>query len=318
MRRSIVGKSSKPRSNSKPMAESAALSAPKSRSPKAQRWIDPDFPEFDIENPELPVSVADAALQSGGFPYDKRLKDDKYLKELNGLQIELLKLQRSIADRKERVVMVIEGRDAAGKGGLIAAMAGHLNPRHAHVVALSKPTDVERGQWYFQRYVAELPTAGDITIFDRSWYNRAGVEQVMGFCTPEQHADFLRDAPAFEGLLVGDGIKLIKLYLTIGRATQLKRLHSRHHDPLKQWKLTQIDLDGLTKWDDYTSAQIEMFHFTHVAPSPWTVVRANDKYRARLNAIRHVLSVLDYADKDVAVVGAPDPLIVGTGPGFFD
>ncbi len=275
------------------------------------------YADFDIENPKLPSAIADAALASGNFPYDKKLKGDRYLEDLQGLQIELLKLQRSLAAQQQRVVIVVEGRDAAGKGGLIAAMAQHLNPRHAHVVALSRPTDLERGQWYFQRYVAELPTAGDMVVFDRSWYNRAGVERVMGFCTKDQLADFLREAPVFEGMLVRDGIQLIKLYMSIGHEAQLKRLHTRHHDPLKQWKLSPIDLQGLSKWDDYSTAQAEMFRFTHTEQTPWTVVLSNDKYRARLNAIRHILSVLDYAGKDRAVVGKPDPLIVGSGPVFF-
>lgn len=275
------------------------------------------FASFDIENPELPEWIAENALTSGGFPYDKRMKAKVYSAELYALQIELLKLQRSLQAGKQRLVIVMEGRDAAGKGGLIGAIRQHLNPRHAHVVALTKPTEVEAGQWYFQRYIAHMPTAGDMTIFDRSWYNRAGVERVMGFCTKEQLTLFLREAPEFEGMLVRDGISLIKLYLSVSRQTQLKRLHTRHHDPLKQWKLSPIDIKGLGKWDDYTAAQTEMFRSTHTQTAPWTVVRANDKYRARINAIRHVLSMLDYDGKDKKAVGKPDPLIVGVGPEFF-
>lgn len=278
---------------------------------------DPRFADFDIESPKLPGWIADTALTSGGFPYDKRMKGKRYAEELHGLQIELLKLQRSLQTTKGRLVVVMEGRDAAGKGGLIGAIRQHLNPRHAHVVALTKPTEVEAGQWYFQRYIAQMPTAGDMTIFDRSWYNRAGVERVMGFCSKEQLAAFLREAPVFEGMLVRDGIRLIKLYLSVSRETQLKRLHTRHHDPLKQWKLSPIDIKGLTKWDDYTAAQVEMFRFTHTETAPWTVVRSNDKYRARINAIRHVLSQVDYDGKDRKVVGTPDELIVGSGAEFF-
>jgi polyphosphate kinase len=283
----------------------------------APRKSDP-FANFDIEDPKLPDAIEEAALASGGYPYDKRLKEEKYLEQLHDLQIELLKMHKWLADTKNRLVIVLEGRDAAGKGGVIAALAQHLNPRYAHVVALTKPTETEAGQWYFQRYIAHLPAAGTLTVFDRSWYNRAGVERVMGFCSAEQLADFLRDAPAFEGLVVRDGIILVKLYLSVGRATQLKRLHSRHHDPLKQWKLSPIDIKGLHKWDEYTEAQADMFRFTHTAEAPWTVVKSNDKYRARLEAIRHVLSQMAYADKDKSKIGKIDPLLVGAGPGFFD
>jgi polyphosphate kinase len=276
------------------------------------------YANFDIEDPKLPDAIEEAALASGGYPYDKRIKEEKYLEQLHDLHIELLKMHKWLADTKNRLVIVLEGRDAAGKGGVIAALAQHLNPRYAHVVALTKPTETEAGQWYFQRYIAHLPAAGTLTVFDRSWYNRAGVERVMGFCSADQLADFLRDAPAFESLVVRDGIILVKLYLSVGRETQLKRLHSRHHDPLKQWKLSPIDIKGLHKWDEYTAAQEDMFRFTHTSEAPWTVVKSNDKYRARLEAIRHVLSQMAYADKDKAKIGKTDPLLVGSGPGFFD
>lgn len=276
-----------------------------------------DLSSFDIADPELPEEIADEALTSGGFPYDKRLKRKAYETEIEPLQIELLKLQSSIASRKERLVAVFEGRDAAGKGGAIARLTQHLNPRHAHIVALTKPTEAERGQWYFQRYVVQLPTAGDMVLFDRSWYNRAGVERVMGFCTPEEVTRFLAEVPELESLLVRDGIKLVKFFLSISRETQLKRFHTRHHDPLKRWKLTAIDLAAITKWDDYSRAQEEMFAATHTKAAPWTVVRANDKLRARLGVIRHVLSVCDYEGKDKKAVGAPDPKIVGSGGTFF-
>ena len=272
---------------------------------------------FDIESPDLPAKIDDAALTSGGYPFEKKMKRKPYDKELVPLQIELLKLQSSVIKRGERVVIIFEGRDAAGKGGTISRFMQHLNPRAARVVALSKPTDLEKGQWYFQRYVPHLPTAGEIVLFDRSWYNRAGVERVMGFCTKDQLADFLREAPNFEGMLVRDGIKLIKFYLSIGHEMQLKRFHARHQDPLKRWKLTPIDYAALGKWDDYTAAQEDMFRFTSTETSPWTMLRANDKLRTRINALKHVLSTIDYEEKDKAVAGAPDPKIAGTGNGFF-
>jgi polyphosphate kinase 2 len=276
------------------------------------------LPAFDLENPKLPDWVDEGALASGGFPYDKRLKEKTFLKELQPLQIELMKLQRSMQKNGDRVVIVVEGRDAAGKGGVIGLFMQHLNPRHARAIALSKPTEAERGQWYFQRYIPHLPTAGDLVMFDRSWYNRAGVERVMGFCTAAQVAAFLKEAPAFEGMLVRDGIRLFKLYLSIGREMQLKRMHSRRHDPLKQWKITDIDLKGLELWNEYSAAQEEMFTATHTERAPWTVVRANDKLRARLEVHRFILSKLDYEGKDGKAVGKPDPKIVGSGKEFFD
>lgn len=272
---------------------------------------------FNIDNPVLAAKIDDAALTSGGYPYSKRLERKVYERDLVALQIELLKLQNHVRQSGERIVIVFEGRDSAGKGGTIKRFMEHLNPRHARAVALTKPSEVEKGQWYFQRYVAHMPTSGEIVLFDRSWYNRAGVERVMGFCDEGQLADFLREAPLFEGQLVRDGIRLFKLFLTIGQEMQLKRLHARRHDPLKHWKLSPIDLKGLEKWDDYTKAKEEMFRFTHTETTPWMVVRANDKRRARLAAIRHVLSGLNYVGKDESVVGTPDPKIVGRGDEYF-
>ena len=272
---------------------------------------------LDIDDPKFPKAVDKAAMASGGYPYDKRMKRGDYEDELRQLQIELLKLQRWTREQGERIVLIFEGRDAAGKGGTIKRFMEHLNPRHAHVVALAKPNDNERGQWYFQRYVARLPTAGDMALFDRSWYNRAGVERVMGFCEPQQVDHFLQDVPDFESQLVRDGVRLYKFWLTIGQAMQLKRFHARRHDPLKQWKLSAMDRAALTKWDDYTAAKEAMFQYTHTQQAPWTVVRANDKRRTRINAIRHVLSTIDYDEKDAEVVGAPDPEILGSGPDYF-
>jgi polyphosphate kinase 2 len=276
-----------------------------------------ELPGFDIDDPVLPKEIGHKALLSGGYPYDDRMKRKAYAKEVRPFQVELVKLQRWVEKERQRVVIVFEGRDAAGKGGTINRFMQHLNPRHARAVALSKPTETERGEWYFQRYVRHLPSAGNMVLFDRSWYNRAGVERAMGFCTEEQAAKFLEEAPHFEAGLVRDGIILIKLWLTVGREMQLKRFHARRHHPLKRWKLTDVDILGLTKWEAYNLAQEDIFRLTHTDAAPWTVVRANDKRRARLGAMRAVLSRIGYGGKDASVARAPDPLIVGSGPEFF-
>ncbi len=272
---------------------------------------------FKLDAPELAPAIDDAAIIAGGYPYAEKMKRKQYDKELEPLHIELMKLQTSIIKRGERVVIVFEGRDAAGKGGAIARLTQHLNPRSARVVALPKPTDVEKGQWYFQRYANHLPTVGEIVIFDRSWYNRAGVERVMGFCTKDQLDCFLMEAPQFEGMLNRDGIRLIKFYLNIGHETQLKRMYARQQDPLKHWKITPIDIAAIDKWNDYTLAQTEMFKATSTKELPWTVVRANCKLRTRLNVIRHLLLTCDYEGRDKSKIGAVDPKIVGSGPAFF-
>jgi polyphosphate kinase 2 len=272
---------------------------------------------FDLENPELPPEIEERALSSGGYPYAEKLKGKVYKKRLVELQLELLKLQEHIQGKGERLVVLFEGRDASGKGSCISRFLARLNPRHARSVALAKPTEAERGEWYFQRYVSHLPTKGDIVLFDRSWYNRSGVERVMGFCTEEQVSAFLRDAPEFEALLVRDGVRLFKFYLTIGREMQLLRFHERRHNPFKRWKITEIDLAAIEKWDVYTEAQRDTFRFTHTAISPWMVIRANDQRRARLEAIRTVLAETSYEGKDEQLVGKPDPLLVGAGPEFF-
>src|SRR5262245_27356213 len=207
---------------------------------------------FDLDNPKLPADIEAAALGSGGYPYAERLKRKPYEAELGQLQSELLKLQDHVLAKGERIVLLFEGRDAAGKGGTIARFLEHMNTRKARSVALNKPSDTERGQWYFQRYIVHLPTAGEIVLFDRSWYNRAGVERVMGFCNPDEVANFLRDAPDFEELLVRNRIKLFKFYLTLGREMQLVRFHERRHDPLKRWKLSPIDIEAIARWDDYS------------------------------------------------------------------
>ena len=275
------------------------------------------MPAFDINAPKLANEIDEQALGSGGYPYSEKFKREPYEEDLVKLQTELVKLQSHLQKTGERLLVLFEGRDSAGKGGCIASILQYLNPRYAHAVALTKPNETERGQWYFQRYLAHLPTRSQIVLFDRSWYNRAGVERVMGFATPEQVANFLREAPELEEMLVRDGLKLFKFYLTIGREMQLKRFHERRHNPLKRWKLTDIDLAALTKWEDYTHAQHEMFRFTHTPTCPWTVIRANDQRRARLEAMRVILSSYDYEDRDKKAIGKPDPKIVGAGPEFF-
>ena len=277
----------------------------------------PSFDDFALDDRELPGWINDGALQSGGYPYKEKLKTGLYERQLYDLQIELAKLQRHVVASGERIVILFEGRDAAGKGGAIKRFTQHLNPRTAKVVALPKPTDVERGQWYFQRYVAHLPTSGNLVLFDRSWYNRAGVEKVFGFCSPEEHEKFLREAPDFERMVQRDGVRLFKFWLTIGREMQLKRFHARRHDPLKQWKLSPIDLKSIGLWDEYAEAIKIMFQFTHELDSPWWVIRANDKRRARLAVLRKVLSEMDYEHKDEKIIGLPDPKIVGNGPDFL-
>jgi polyphosphate kinase len=241
----------------------------------------------------------------------KRLRRAEYEDLKAKLQIELLKMQNWAKASGERIVILFEGRDAAGKGGTIKRLMEHLNPRGAHVVALEKPSEVERGQWYFQRYIAHLPTAGEIVLFDRSWYNRAGVERVMGFCTPKEHLEFLRQAPVLERMLVNSGVRLFKLWFSVSREEQARRFKARKTDPLKRWKLSPVDLASLDKWDDYTQAKEEMFFHTDTADAPWTVIRSDDKKLARVNCMRYLLSQLPYEGRDLDVLGRPDPRIVG-------
>ncbi|GLK81540.1 polyphosphate kinase 2 [Methylopila turkensis] len=271
----------------------------------------------DLDEPELPPEIEDAALASGGFPYAKKLKAEEYEEPLVRLQIELLKLQAWAKQSGERIVVVFEGRDSAGKGGVIKRVTEHMNPRSAHVIALGKPSPDEAGQWYFQRYIKHMPTAGDITLFDRSWYNRAVVEPVMGFCTAEQSARFLEEAPRVERLLVDDGVRLFKFFLTIGREMQIKRLHDRRHDPLKRWKLSPIDYAGLSLWEPYSHAIEQMLAATHTAAAPWTVVHANDKRRLRLACIRHLLLHIPYRGRDLKAIGGNDERIVMDAPAFL-
>jgi polyphosphate kinase 2 len=245
------------------------------------------------------------------YPYDERMTREYYDHQKRLLQIELVKLQNWVKDTGQRIVIVFEGRDAAGKGGTIKRFTEHLNPRGSRVVALVKPTETERTQWYFQRYVTHLPSAGEIVMFDRSWYNRAGVERVMGFCTPEEYLEFMREAPEFERMLVHSGLNLTKFWFSVTRREQRTRFVIRQVDPVRQWKLSPMDVQSLDKWDDYTEAKEAMFFYTDTADAPWTVVKSNDKKRARLEAIRHILEKFDYDGKDEEVVGKPDPKIIG-------
>jgi polyphosphate kinase 2 len=245
------------------------------------------------------------------YPYPEKLsrRDYEYLKR--PLQVELVKLQNWVKETGQRIVIVFEGRDAAGKGGTIKRFTQHLNPRGATVVALDKPSEREMSQWYFQRYVPHLPAAGEIVMFDRSWYNRAGVERVMGFCTDEEYWEFMREAPDFERMLVRSGLHLTKFWFSVTRAEQRTRFIIRRIDPVRQWKLSPMDLESLAKWAAYTDAKEAMFHYTDTAHAPWTVVRSNDKKRARPEAIKHVLRKFDYAGKDESAIGAPDTSLIG-------
>jgi polyphosphate kinase 2 len=249
--------------------------------------------------------------RDGGYPYKHLMSRRSYERKKYELQVELLKLQAWVKETGQRVVILFEGRDAAGKGGTIKRFMEHLNPRGAHVVALEKPSEVERGQWYFQRYIEHLPTRGEIVLFDRSWYNRAGVERVMGFCTDDEYLEFMRQAPEFERNLARSGLHLIKFWFSVSRKEQRRRFKERKSHPLKQWKLSPVDLASLDKWDEYTKAKEAMFFYTDTADAPWTVIKSDCKKRARLNAMRYVLHKLPYSNKDLDRIGPLDPLLVG-------
>nr|WP_253647882.1 polyphosphate kinase 2 [Williamsia deligens] len=269
--------------------------------------------DSDDDDPRLIVTRDHAVVDTWreGYPYDERMSREEYEREKRLLQIELLKLQKWSKETGARHVILFEGRDAAGKGGTIKRFMEHLNPRGARVVALEKPSERESTQWYFQRYVAHLPAAGELVLFDRSWYNRAGVERVMGFCSDSAHERFIRQVPLFEQMLIDDGVHLVKFWFSVTALEQRTRFAIRQVDPVRQWKLSPMDLASLDKWDRYTAAKEEMFAATDTDLAPWTVVKSNDKKRARVNAMRHVLSLFDYDGKDLEIVGAPDPLIVG-------
>ncbi|MCR9221912.1 MAG: polyphosphate kinase 2 [Alphaproteobacteria bacterium] len=318
-----------PKPAAPPPPEDAAAATP-SEPPSDQTGDAPAEPESAEPESAEPAHDAGAALhhlaqlrrdpeavrrafETGEYPYARKIKRPVYEKQKAALQVELLKVQKWVRETGQRVVILFEGRDAAGKGGTIKRFMEHLNPRGARVVALEKPTEEEQGQWYYQRYVRHLPTQGEIVMFDRSWYNRAGVERVMGFCSANQYLEFMRQTPDFERMLVRDGVWLFKYWFSVTQEEQRRRFMARRHDPLKQWKLSPIDLASLEKWGDYTEAKEAMFFYTDTADAPWTIVKSDDKKRARLNCMRHFLATLPYPEKDAKIVRGPDPLIVGAG-----
>jgi len=267
---------------------------------------------LDAKNGKIPWNA------EGTYPYKKKMGVLEYEREKHELQIELLKMQSWVKDTKQRIVIIFEGRDAAGKGGTIKRFMEHLNPRGAHVVALEKPSAHERNQWYFQRYIKHLPSKGEIILFDRSWYNRAGVEKVMGYCSDQEYLEFLRQTPDFERMLVNSGIKVFKYWFSASRTEQFRRFKSRQKDPLKHWKLSPVDLASLDRWDDYTTAKNAMMFHTDTKDAPWTIIRSDDKKRGRINCMRHFLNSLNYAGKDTDVVMQPDPLIAGTSQQIYE
>ena len=275
------------------------------------------FEQFHIDDPELPKSIRKDALGSGSYPYDKKLDWDEYRSTVEELQRQLVLLQDHMLKSGERIILVFEGRDAAGKGGAIKTYLENLNPRQNIHVALPKPSDRENTQWYFQRYVDYFPAATETVLYDRSWYNRAGVEPVMGFCTPEQTAHFLDEVPHFERMIVNDGIHLFKFWLSIGREMQIKRFHDRHHDPLKVWKLSPVDMQALPRWDAYSKARNIMLEKSDTDFAPWTTLLANDKRRTRINVIRRVLDGMSYKGKDEAKIGEIDDKIVLSAKQFL-
>ena len=293
----------RPRTPRKPAVSAAAESeiSAISQQPAALKVASaPRGSNEDSASAKLPAS----------YPYSNRMRRAEYEKAKHELQIELLKVQSWVKETGQRIVVLFEGRDAAGKGGTIKRFMEHLNPRGARIVALEKPSEQEKGQWYFQRYVQHLPTAGEMVFFDRSWYNRAGVERVMDFCSPLQYLEFMRQAPELERMLCNSGILLFKYWFSVNREEQLRRFISRRDDPLKHWKLSPIDIKSLDKWDEYTAAKEAMFFHTDTADAPWTVIKSDDKKRARINCIRHFLHSLDYPGKDLSVAHQPDPLLV--------
>ncbi|MCY4627401.1 MAG: polyphosphate kinase 2 [Acidobacteria bacterium] len=251
-------------------------------------------------------------FETGEYPYERKLARKHYERTKATLQVELLKVQDWVKATNRKIVILFEGRDAAGKGGTIKRFTEHLNPRGARVVALNKPTEGERTEWFFQRYIRHLPQGGEIVLFDRSWYNRGGVERVMGFCNAKEYLEFMRQAPELERMFVRSGVLLFKYWFSVTREEQRRRFESREKDVLRQWKLSPVDRQSLDKWDDYTAAKEAMFFYTDTADAPWTIVKSDDKKRARLNCMRHFLAALPYTNKDVHAVGRPDPLIVAS------
>ncbi|MGB6118106.1 MAG: polyphosphate kinase 2 [Mesorhizobium sp.] len=298
------------------MAKKSPASVPE-KDTAIELQIDGKTRLFDIDDPVLPDWIEKRALGSGGYPYKDKMKSKEYDADYEALQIEMVKLQIWMQSSGDRIMVLFEGRDAAGKGGTIEAIRENMNPRTARNVALTKPTETERGQMYYQRYVTHFPTAGEFVTFDRSWYNRAGVEPVMGFCTPEQYEHFLEETPAFERLIRNDGIRLFKIWLDIGQEMQLKQFHQRRHSPLKSWKFSPIDIAGIKLWDKYTQARDTMITRTHSDHAPWTIVRSNDRKRARLAVMRRILRTISYKGRDMDVIGEEDAKIIGSGARFL-
>ncbi len=281
---------------------------------------------FDLQDEELAISEAVPVedpphigaenriryFRENLYPYPHKMSNKEYNAQKLPLQVELVKLQNWIREVGERLIILFEGRDAAGKGGTIRRFMEHWNPRGARVVALDKPSNVEQGQWYFQRYISHFPSGGEIALFDRSWYNRAGVERVMGFSSEKDYRLFIQQAPILEKMIVDSGIHIIKLYFSVSRHEQLRRFQQRANDPLKQWKVSAVDIQSIDKWEEYTEAKEAMFLLTHTDSAPWTIIKSDDKKRARINAMRHVLHVLDYEGKDLSVAQLPDPSIVAS------
>ncbi len=303
-------------SNDSPEIRSVKDDTVKKASAIAVQASDGSQRHFDLEDPILPNWISTAAFGSGRYPYSEAMGEHDYEKQLIRLQTELVKLQYWAVDSGRRIVILVEGRDAAGKGGIINAFCEYMNPRLMHVVALPKPNEHERGQWYFQRYVTHLPSPGEIVLFDRSWYNRAGVEKVMGFVSENDAELFLRQAPRFEAMMTEDGIALVKIFVDVGFEMQLSRFHERRHNPLKVWKISSIDREAISRYHEYGAARDRMLETTHSDVAPWVVVMANDKKRARLSAIRHVLGLFDYPGKDRKAIGQVDDKILGLGPAF--
>jgi len=292
----------------KAKAEAEAVAVAEAKDAEA---IDvPSVDDVDMSKEERKRMRVMRRFENGQYPYSDRIKKRDYEKTKASLQVELLKVQRWVKENGKQVVILFEGRDAAGKGGTIKRFMEHVNPRGARVVALDKPTVAEQGQWYFQRYIDHLPSSGEIVLFDRSWYNRAGVERVMGFCDPAAYLEFMRQCPEIERMLVRSGVLLFKYWFSVTQEEQRRRFEARKSDPLKQWKLSPVDQASIDKWDDYTEAKEAMFFYTDTADAPWTVIKSDDKKRARLNCMRHFLSSLDYDGKDNKTVGEPDPFIV--------
>ncbi len=293
-------------------AAAAPAASPPARRPTAVKKQHAAALRHQLAEMKRDPGVVRRLFETGEYPYASRMARRSYEAHKAQLQVELLKAQSWIKESGQKVIVIFEGRDAAGKGGTIKRFMEHMNPRGARIVALEKPNEREMTQWYFQRYVAHLPAGGEIVFFDRSWYNRAGVERVMGFCKPNDYLEFMRQCPDFERMLVRTGTWLFKYWFSVTRDEQLRRFNAREHDPLKQWKLSPMDRASIDKWDDYTEAKEAMFFYTDTADAPWTIVKSDDKKRARLEAMRHFLHILPYADKNTKLVVPADPLIVGS------